>query len=73
MSDQTKSPELSRTDLKRKLRNGDMARVAAVANVGITTVWRWFNGESDNADIEPAVYAILEKNQSELNERLNSI
>lgn len=65
--------KLSREDLKKKMRRGDMQRVANASEVNLRTVYRWFNDDSNDEIIHKAVIAVIEKNEADLQERLKNI
>lgn len=56
-----------REELKNWLKHGDLKQIANACEVDRDTVYRWFLGESNNANIELVVRKTVEfrKNQAE--------
>lgn len=73
MEHKTNQKKYHRRNLKKRLASGDMQKIATTADVALNTVWRWFEGISDNADVERAYHMLIEKKEQDLKKRLNNI
>jgi len=65
-----KHPE--RKQLKKFLKQGDISKIAAMANVSPNNVSRWINGSLENSSCEPYVIAFVDKKKKDLAEKIRA-
>jgi hypothetical protein len=63
----------SRQELKKKLGRGDLNRIKDLSGTSLSTVWRWFNENTDNGDVEAAFNALMDKKAKDLQERIENL
>lgn len=64
---------VSREELKKQLKWGDINLIAKVAGVGRSTVERFFQSENDNAAVQKTVDTLLEKRGKKISDQLNEL
>ncbi|MAB37699.1 MAG: hypothetical protein CL528_11505 [Aequorivita sp.] len=65
------SKKQQRTDLRKKLKWGDIETICEITEYHRNTVQRWFNGENDIESIDAAVNGIIEKREKKIQEKIN--
>lgn len=69
----TENKELTREEIKEQLQWGDLTLIAKVADVGISTVKRWFNNENDNPAVKRTVEKLQELREKKITDRLKEL
>jgi hypothetical protein len=72
-NNQTIVEKESRQELKKKLGRGDLNRIKDLSGTSLSTVWRWFNENTDNGDVEAAFNALMDKKAKDLQERIDNL
>jgi hypothetical protein len=61
-----------RKALKDKLKWGDIAKIANVANVNRITVERWFNDDNDNKVVQQCVEILISEREKSIAQKIAS-
>lgn len=73
MNNSTVVTDENRQELKKKLGRGDLNRIKDLSGTSLSTVWRWFNENTDNGDVEAAFNALMDKKAKDLQDRIENL
>ena len=62
-----------RKALKKFLKQGDITKIARLADISTNNVSRWINGSLENSACEPYVIAFVENKKKEFAEKIKSL